>query len=209
MGIFQKLFTRTPEPSEPFPIIIVSGLPRSGTSMMMKILEAGGLAIVSDGLREADEDNPKGYYELEDVKALANGLEPAWLADAEGKVVKVITFLLQYLPVTHRYKVIFMRREINEILASQAKMLERRHETSADSDEKVRDAYLEHLKRVKVWLSNQSNMDVLSIEYRALLEKPQEVIPSLIEFLGAPFTPEQISAMQLVPDKTLYRNRSA
>lgn len=209
MGIFQKLFTRTLEHSEPFPIIIVSGLPRSGTSMMMKILEAGGLAIVSDGLREADEDNPKGYYELEDVKALANGLEPAWLADAEGKVVKVITFLLQYLPATHRYKVIFMRREINEILASQAKMLERRHETSADSDEKVRDAYLEHLKRVKVWLSNQSNMDVLTIEHRALLEKPQEVIPSLIEFLGVTFTPEQISAMQLVPDKSLYRNRSA
>jgi len=209
MGIFQNLFARTPKPSEPFPIIIVSGLPRSGTSMMMKILEAGGMTILFDGLREADEDNPKGYYELEAVKALTEERDPEWLANAEGKVVKVISFLLQYLPTTHRYKVIFMRREIDEILASQAKMLERRHETSTDSDEKVGDAYQEHLKRVKVWLSNQANMEVLSIEYRALLEKPQDVIPSLINFLGVTFTPDQIVAMQQVPDKSLYRNRSA
>src|SRR6266536_2490928 len=111
------------------PIIVVSGLPRSGTSMMMKILAEGGLSIVTDELRTPDTDNPNGYFELENVKQMSAG-NVDWLSNAGGKVVKVISALLEYLPPLYSYKVIFMEREIREILASQRKMLARRNETS-------------------------------------------------------------------------------
>src|SRR5829696_2465105 len=100
------------------PIVVVSGLPRSGTSMTMKMLEAGGLPVITDGLRTADESNPNGYYELEDVKTLSAEGDGAWLAGARGKAVKVISFLLTYLPESYDYQVIFMRRDLNEIVAS-------------------------------------------------------------------------------------------
>ena len=109
------------------PIVVVSGLPRSGTSMMMKMLEVGGIPPVTDNHRMADDDNPKGYYEFERVKKLDKG-DTEWLADAPGKVVKVIAALLTYLPPTYNYKVIFMRRLMPEILASQRQMLVRRGE---------------------------------------------------------------------------------
>lgn len=208
MRLLNQLFNKAIKPEKTQPIIIVSGLPRSGTSMMMKILESGGFSIVTDGMRSADEDNPKGYYELEEVKTLVNGIEPSWLIEAEGKVVKVISFLLQYLPRSHRYKVIFMRREISEILTSQAKMLARRNEVSVDSDEKVKDTYLEHLKRVKVWLSNQQNIEVLYIDHRSLLEAPENSIRNLIKFIDCDLPEEKIEAMVSVPDRSLYRNRS-
>ena len=103
-------------------IIVVSGLPRSGTSMMMKMLAEGGLPILTDALREADDDNPNGYYEFELVKKLPDG-QNKWLADANHKVVKIISALLEHLPTNYRYKIIFMEREPSEILASQQKML--------------------------------------------------------------------------------------
>ena len=105
-------------------VIIVSGLPRSGTSMMMKMLEAGGLKILTDNLREADANNPKGYYEFERVKQMKDG-NLAWLPDAVGKVVKIVTGLIIYLPSDYKYKIIFMKRDLNEVLSSQKKMLGR------------------------------------------------------------------------------------
>ncbi|NJN53987.1 MAG: sulfotransferase [Anaerolineae bacterium] len=116
MSFFKKLF-KTDQP-----VIIVSGLPRSGTSMMMKMLEVGGIPPLTDQIRTADNDNPKGYYEFERVKQLDKG-DTAWVADAQGKVVKVISQLLRYLPADQEYRVIFMRRNMDEILASQQKML--------------------------------------------------------------------------------------
>ena len=107
------------------PIVVVSGLPRSGTSMVMKMLEAGGLAVLTDGLRTADEDNPKGYYEVERVKDLAREADKGWLGEARGKAVKVISYLLKSLPPTFNYKVVFIRRDLEEVLASQRKMLAR------------------------------------------------------------------------------------
>ena len=110
------------------PIVVVSGLPRSGTSMAMKMLEAGGLSVVTDGLRAADEDNPKGYYEDERVKDLHQAADKAWLRDARGKVVKIISFLLKSLPAENNYQVLFMHRNLREIVSSQNKMLVRRGE---------------------------------------------------------------------------------
>ena len=188
------------------PVIIVSGLPRSGTSMMMKILDAGGIEVVTDKIRTADEDNPKGYFELERVKQLKEG-DFTWVADARGKVVKVISSLLEYLPGKYTYKIIFMRREISEILASQKQMLVRREEeTDRVSDDKLAEMYQEHLKRTRVWLANQVNMEVLYVDYNELMANPDPHIQEVYDFLGLDL---DLEAMRDVPDPGLYRQRKA
>ena len=199
MGIFKRFKRQTPAA-----ITIVSGLPRSGTSMMMKVLEAGGMEIVTDNLRVADEDNPKGYYELEDVKALKDG-DDSWILDAPGKAVKVISSLLEFLPSDYKYKIVFMRREIAEILASQKQMLIRRGENSDGNDQEMAEMFQEHLKRVRVWLANQPNMDVLYVDYNALMADPDPEIKAVTEFLGIT---NNLEAMLAVPDKKLYRQKA-
>ena len=200
MGIFKR-FQRQAPPT----ITIVSGLPRSGTSMMMKILEAGGLPIFTDNLRTADEDNPKGYYELEQVKALKDG-DDTWIKDAPGKAVKVISSLLEFLPANYKYKIVFMRREIAEILKSQKQMLIRRGEPSDGDDGKMAEMFQEHLKRVRVWLANQPNMEVLYVDYNALMADPAPEIKSVATFLGLN---KRLDAMLAVPDQKLYRQKAA
>ncbi len=186
------------------PIIVVSGLPRSGTSMMMKILAEGGLTIVTDELRRADDDNPNGYFELETVKQMAAG-NVEWLANAGGKVVKVISALLEYLPSQYSYKVIFMEREIKEILASQQKMLRRRNETSQVDDAEMEAQFRKHLAVVKPWLMRQPNMDVLYVSYNALMTDPEPLCRRVVEFTGAPLN---LDRMLSVPNEQLYRNRA-
>ncbi len=200
--MFKDIFKRSNR-SQPM-ITVVSGLPRSGTSMMMKILEAGGMEVFTDNLRAADEDNPKGYYELEQVKALKDG-DDAWIKDAPGKVVKVISSLLEYLPSPYKYKIVFMRREIVEILASQKQMLVRRGENSEGDDQKMAEMFQEHLKRVRVWLANQPNMETLYVDYNALMADPAPKIKAVAEFLGLN---ENLDAMLGVPDKKLYRQKA-
>jgi hypothetical protein len=187
------------------PIIVVSGLPRSGTSMMMKILAEGGLLIVTDEIRSADTDNPNGYFELETVKQMPAG-NVAWLAGAGGKVVKVISSLLEHLPPTYSYRIIFMEREIREILASQRKMLERRNETSEVHDSQIEEQFRKHLSVVKPWLARQPNMEVLYISYNALMSNPEPHCRRMIEFTCAPLNLERMLA---VPNGELYRNRAA
>jgi hypothetical protein len=186
------------------PIIVVSGLPRSGTSMMMKILAEGGLPIVTDELRRADDDNPNGYFELESVKQMSAG-NVEWLAHAGGKVVKVISALLEYLPSQYSYKVIFMEREIKEILASQRKMLARRNETSTIDDSEIEAQFRKHLAIVKPWLIRQPNMDVLYVSYNALMSDPEPLCRRVVEFTGAPLN---LDRMLGVPNAQLYRNRA-
>jgi len=200
LGIFKR-FKR----QQPAVITIISGLPRSGTSMMMKVLEAGGMEIFTDNLRTADEDNPKGYYELEDVKALKDG-EDLWINDAPGKAVKVISSLLEYLPSGYKYRIIFMRREIAEILASQKQMLIRRGENSDGDDKQMAEMFQEHLKRVRVWLANQPNMEILYVDYNALMANPDPEIKAVAEFLGLI---DKLDAMLAVPDKKLYRQKAS
>jgi len=201
LGIFNPFKKR----QTPAAITVVSGLPRSGTSMMMKVLEAGGMQVFTDNLRVADEDNPKGYFELEQVKALKDG-DNSWVKDAPGKVVKVISSLLEYLPSSYKYKIVFMRREIAEILASQKQMLIRRGEPSEGDDRQMAEMFQEHLKRVRVWLANQPNMDVLYVDYNALMADPDPEIKAVAEFLGLT---ENLEAMLAVPDKKLYRQKAS
>jgi hypothetical protein len=185
------------------PVVVVSGLPRSGTSMMMKILSEGGLPIVTDELREADPDNPNGYFELETVKKMSAG-NTAWVAEAGGKAVKVISALLEYLPAGYTYKVIFMEREIQEILASQRKMLERRNEASPVDDARMAEKFRDHLSVIKPWLARQPHMDVLYISYNALMADPEPPCRRVIDFTGLSLDLER---MLTVPNAGLYRNR--
>lgn len=189
---------------KPKPIIIVSGLPRSGTSMMMKMLEAGGLEPVIDNIRTADEDNPKGYYEFERVKKIKE--DQVWLDDAQGKVVKVISMLLLEMPPGYQYKVLFMRREMDEILASQKKMLIRRNEpTDKVSDEELAQLYEKHLKHADKWMQDQPNVDYMYVNYNEIIQDPTAYIVQINEFLGGDLDTEK---MDNIIDRKLYRQRA-
>jgi len=184
-------------------IVIVSGLPRSGTSMMMKMLAEGGMQVVTDSLRSADDDNPNGYFELEAVKQLPQG-NVKWLAEADHKVVKIISQFLEYLPPENRYKIIFMEREIKEVLASQKKMLARRNEASQMEDAAMEKQFLDHLNSVKYWLARQPNMEVLYLNYNLLISSPLKYCQTVRDFLEIPL---DIESMYAVPSEKLYRNR--
>ena len=143
----------TNSPPEPEFITVVSGLPRSGTSMMMKMLAAGGMPILTDNTRIPDDDNPGGYFELEKVKALKDG-ENEWLSEAQGKAVKIISALLEHLPSQYQYRIIFIHRDLGEILASQKQMLVRRGEPADKiDDESLGALFQKHLLQVEKWLS--------------------------------------------------------
>lgn len=199
-SLFKKLFNSESAAT----ITVVSGLPRSGTSMLMKMLEAGGLPPLIDNIRTADDDNPKGYYEFERVKAMDKG-DTAWLADAQGKVVKVISALLKYLPAEYQYRIIFIRRNMPEILASQHKMLVRRGEDPDKiDDEEMAELFAKHVSQVEAWLSQQSNMSVLYVHYSEILSDPVPQISQINQFLGGQLDTDQMTA---VVDPALYRNR--
>lgn len=191
-------------PRKTSPIIVVSGLPRSGTSMMMKMLSEGGLEVVSDAIRAADEDNPNGYFEFEPVKKLADG-QDTWLKDAGGKLVKVISALLEHLPPPYEYKIVFMEREIREILASQQKMLKRRNEEAKITDAQLEAQFREHLRAAKYWLARQPNMSVMYVDYNKLMADPDAYCQPVADFLGMPL---DVSRMRGVPNERLYRNRA-
>ena len=184
-------------------IIVVSGLPRSGTSMMMSALVAGGLQALTDDIRIADEDNPKGYFELEKVKELAK--DNSWLEDARGKVVKVISALLKHLPHERHYKIVFMRRNMDEILASQRQMLIRRGEpTDTISDEKMAEMFRKHLRGVEEWLENQPNMDVLYVSYNEVVANPASSIETINSFFEGALNAEKMKA---AVDRKLHRQQ--
>jgi len=184
-------------------IAVVSGLPRSGTSMMMRMLEAGGLEVLTDNIRTADKDNPRGYYEFERVKQLDH--DTGWLEDAKGRVVKIISQLLQELPAGCTYKVVFMHRAMDEILASQRRMLVRRGEdTDKISDEQMAALFRKHLERVEGWLDQQPNFDVIHVSYNEVLAHPEEEAKRVNAFFDDDL---DVGAMAKVVDPTLYRQR--
>ncbi|WAC06425.1 MAG: sulfotransferase domain-containing protein [Thermodesulfobacteriota bacterium] len=184
-------------------ITVVSGLPRSGTSMMMQILKAGGMEVVTDEVRRADEDNPRGYFELEQVKKLKES--SAWLADCRGKAVKVISMLLFDLPSNHHYKIIFMQRPTEEMLASQRIMLERRGETKDGiSDEHMAEKFEKHLKQVEHWIAQQKNMEVLYVPYNEVIKNPLLYSEKVNGFLGQDFNTK---TMAEAVEETFYRQR--
>jgi len=186
-------------------IVVVSGLPRSGTSMMMKMLEACGQQILTDNLREADANNPKGYYEFERVKQLKDG-DLAWLPEAMGKVVKIVSGLITFLPANYKYKVIFMERDIQEVLSSQKKMLGRLGKGDDHvPDDKMARIYREHLKKVKEWLPKQPTMEVRYVNYNTMIADPYDSLMVVNNLLGGDL---DMQAMAGVVDRELYRERN-
>jgi hypothetical protein len=185
-------------------ITIVSGLPRSGTSLMMQMLVAGGMTPLSDGERTADADNPRGYLEWERIKQLPN--DPECIADAEGKVVKVISRLLLSLPSGHEYRVIFMQRPLPEVLASQDQMLRRRGNYKERANPSAMAAAFEkHLREVYAWLEEKPYVKSIRVPYRDVLKQPEEIGRKIEEFLE---TPLRVQSMAQQVDGALYRNRS-
>ena len=186
-------------------ITVVSGLPRSGTSMMMKMLQAGGIPSVEDGERKSDDDNPLGYFEFERVKAMSKG-DTAWVADARGKVVKVISALLQHLPAQYRYRIVFMQRAMAEVLASQKKMLVRRGEpTDKITDQDLAGLYQKHLAKIERWLAEQRNMAVLYVSYNDMVVDPEPHVVKVNQFLGGRLDTRGMTEA-VRPD--LHRNRA-
>ncbi len=171
--------------------------------MTMKMLEAGGIPPVTDNIRTADEDNPKGYYELEKVKELKN--DSTWVADARGHVVKVISALLQHLPQDQEYRVVFMRRNMQEILDSQRQMLIRRGQAPDKvPDEKMAAMYEKHLVKIDEWLKARPNMRVLDVTYNEALADASATARALNAFLGGTLDE---AAMAGIVDAQLYRQR--
>ncbi|MGA1824822.1 MAG: sulfotransferase domain-containing protein [bacterium] len=187
------------------PIIIVSGLPRSGTSMMMKMVEAGGVEIATDGIRSADDDNPKGYYELERVKDLDKHKDKSWLIALRGKAVKIISYFLKELPDENNYKVIFIERNLQEISASQNKMLSNRGEPLDPANErKIIEKFETHLKKVRYMLCKTPHFETIFINHREVLNNPYEQAKRVNKFLGGCLNEEKMTG---VVDQNLYRNR--
>jgi len=186
-------------------ITVVSGLPRSGTSMMMSALRRGGMALQVDSIREPDMNNPKGYFEFERVKKLPVG-DTEWLKSAEGKAVKIISALLEYLPETYPYRIVFMERDIDEILKSQKRMLARsgRDRGTSVSDENLHQYFLAHLEEVKLFLQKSDWLKVITVSYNDVLRNPESEFKRVAQFLDNVVDP---ALMVEVVDPDLYREK--
>jgi hypothetical protein len=169
-------------------IIVVSGLPRSGTSLMMQMLDQGGIEVVTDNVRTPDRDNPKGYYEYELVKKIKT--DKSWLPATRGKAFKMVSQLLYELPTGEQYRIVFMERNLDEMLVSQ----------------EMKRSYALHLERIRAWLRQQANMQVCYVEYAQLIERPEEQARRVSEFLGGR---ADIERMAKTVDPALYRNRKS
>jgi sulfotransferase family protein len=189
------------------PIVVVSGLPRSGTSMMMRMLEAGGLAVLSDGERIADVDNPKGYFELERVKNLEKETDKSYLRAARGKAVKVISFLIKDLPDDNDYRIVFMRRDLDEVLTSQQKMIDRLASADSDADAAaMKEAFRNDIARVRVLCRMRPNFALIEVRYKEAVADPAAASRAVNEFLGGHLDE---AAMRAAVDESLYRNRTS
>jgi tetratricopeptide (TPR) repeat protein len=188
--------------------VIVSGLPRSGTSLMMQMLEAGGLPAMTDQERKADVDNPRGYYEWEAIKQIAK--KPELLDDesVQGKTIKCISMLLPALPSTHQYKVVFMMRPIAEVIASQQVMTSRLGTKGASLDfDQLERGLRAHREEVRRWGRNTPDVEWLEVDYPALVRDPAPAIAQLVQFVGGERLPN-VKAMAAVIDPALHRRRA-
>jgi hypothetical protein len=184
-------------------VTVVSGLPRSGTSLMMQMIDKGGIPALKDEIRVADQDNPKGYYEFEPVKKTKE--DPSWLKRAPGMAVKMVYRLLYDLPPEYNYRVIFTRRKLEEVVASQNVMLERSgKEGGGLSDDKLLPVFRAEIDKSNRWLAKQPNFQVLYVNYNEMIADPAPQVARINEFLGGGL---DTKAMIAVVDPTLYRQR--
>lgn len=184
-------------------VVVVTGLPRSGTSLMMQMLEAGGIPIYCDAERLPDEDNPRGYFEHQAILRLMQ--DQSWVPSAKGHAIKVITALLQHLPKGLAYRVICMERDLDEVLASQAKMIERAGKRGGNlGPEKMKSAFAKSLDQARSWVLAQRGSALLNVRHREAIENPVGVAQAVREFTAATGSVEEMAA---VVDPALFRNR--
>jgi hypothetical protein len=183
-------------------IIVVAGLPRSGTSMMMRILDAGGIPALTDQVREADVSNPLGYYEFEPVKRTKT--DASWLLNARGKAVKMVYRLLYDLPSNYNYRVLLMQRTLAEVLSSQRAMLRHQQNDDAVEDAQMVNIYKRELANLESRFQKQANFSKLDVSYNELVKNPAPQIAQIADFLGGSLDRQ---AMAAVIDVNLYRNR--
>jgi hypothetical protein len=184
-------------------LTIVSGLPRSGTSMMMRMLERGGMKVLIDQNRPPDEDNPRGYYEFEAVKKTKENTD--WLAGSDGCAVKMVYRLLYDLPPDRSYRVLFMRRKLEEVLASQRTMLQRNGANNdGASDEQMARLFITELNAFSKWVARQQHIRMIDVDYNGVLREPRGELARVKDFLGVEL---DVDAMVDVIDESLYRNR--
>jgi hypothetical protein len=188
------------------PVYVVSGLPRSGTSMMMRMLEAGGIAPFSDGERTADIDNPEGYYEFERVKQLETDPDKSWVRQARGHALKVISFLLRHLPADNAYRIVYMRRHLDEVLRSQDKMLDRLGNPSPGGDlEAMKEAYRNDIVAARLYARKQPFMELIEVHYAEAVADPAATARRVNDFFGGGLDE---AAMAAAVKADLYRNRA-
>lgn len=184
-------------------VTVVSGLPRSGTSLMMQMIAAGGMSVLTDGQRAADQNNPRGYFELEAVKHTRT--DHSWLDQAGGKVVKVVHLLVPNLPANREYRVIFMQRDLFEIIASQRAMLRQQGRPAASlPDAKLAEIFAKQVAEVRQWLSRNPNFQVMHLSHRDVIEMPLAAAQQIATFLGGDLDPKRMAA---VVEPALYRQR--
>jgi hypothetical protein len=188
------------------PVYVVSGLPRSGTSMMMRMLEAGGIAPFADGERSADIDNPEGYYEFRRVMDLERDPDKGWVREARGRALKVISFLLRHLPDDNAYRVVYMRRSLDEVLVSQDKMLDRLGQPAPGGDlEATKEAYRNDIVAARLFARKQPNMAMLEVHYADAIADPLATARAVNRFLGGSLDEAKMAA---AVNERLYRNRA-
>jgi hypothetical protein len=188
------------------PVYVVSGLPRSGTSMMMRMLEAGGLQVFTDGERTADIDNPEGYYEFERVKDLEKDPDRSWVRGARGQALKVISFLLRFLPDENAYRIVYMRRHLDEVIKSQDKMLDRLGNAAPGADvEAMKEAYRNDIVAARLYARKRPNMEWVEIQYADAIADPAGTARAVNAFLGGGLDEAKMAA---AVNAKLYRNRA-
>lgn len=186
-------------------VTIVSGLPRSGTSLMMQMLQAGGIELLTDGRRAPDENNPRGYFEHEAVKHGRNDL--SWLEQANSKAVKVIHLLLLNLPSDRNYRVIFMLRDLEEVVVSQRVMLQQQGRVPAAlADKTLADIFEKQLASVRQWLAERPNFRVLYLNHREVIADPSTASGQINEFLGGNL---KVAEMTMAVNPQLHRQRKS
>jgi hypothetical protein len=152
---------------------------------MMKLLEKAGLPILTDNVRAADTDNEGGYYEYEPVKWMKEG-DNSWMKNAVGKGVKIISHLLPNLPPDYNYKVVFMTRDLREVIASQDAMLKNRDENEEKpiDEGNLVQIFAEHVEKVRDWMASQANIEAVYVNYNELVKEPVEQLKKLESLLN-------------------------
>jgi hypothetical protein len=185
-------------------IAIVSGLPRSGTSLLMQMLDAGGYPVLCDDERPADDDNPRGYFEFTPVRRLEQ--DNSWMSQAEGKALKVVSPLLYHLPRQFTYRLLFVQRSLEEVLRSQAQMLARSGRPAPTHDSAMQLHFERHLRAVETWIAQQPNISRLTLNHAEVIAEPRLAAERVSQFLQ---TDLNVACMAAIVDPALYRQRIA